>query len=34
MVDSMGGRRGGIGEVIDGSIKRGQSASSVSGKHL
>jgi len=32
MVDSIGGRWGGIGDVRDGSRNLGQSASSVSGK--
>jgi hypothetical protein len=34
MVDSIGGKFWGIGEVKDGSRKRGQSKSSVKGRHL
>ena len=34
IVDSMGGRFWGIGDVKEGSRKRGQSESSVSGRHL
>jgi hypothetical protein len=34
IVDSMGGRRAGIGEVNEGSRNRGHIESSVKGKHL